>query len=249
MKKLPKLLINLPFGIFIGATISLILAWSIDNEAALNISRMKVYVFGSVLTMIAAIITVAGVLSNLDFQRDQVEEARKRKAQSARAFLPNALSIFIERAVVGLHFNFRLLPTGQILDLKGITDLTELALPDETVVVFRDLIEHSNNEVLRNHLFELLREHQVLVARSKSSGGHGTFLATDENYRHVVHWAYLITLTSVIFDYARGETETMETTIVERDIQGQLHVNGLLLSPQEYARYHQHISLYASKIL
>ena len=62
MKKLPKLLISHPLGIFLGATISLVLAWTIDNEVALNISKMKVYVFGSVLTMIAATITLTGVL-------------------------------------------------------------------------------------------------------------------------------------------------------------------------------------------
>lgn len=245
MKKLSKLLINLPFGIFIGATISLILAWSLDNEVALNINRMKVYVFGSVLTMIAAAITLAGVLSNLNFQREQVEENRKLKAQSARAVLPNALSLFMDVTRHGLHYNYLFSATGVISGLTDNTDASILALPKDTVKIFRELIENSSDERLRNHLFEILREHQVLVARSNGRGlGRGSS-ASNEDYRHVAHWAYLSALAGIIFDYARGRTLTIERTLSETTIQGQLHFEDFFFGPEQQELYQGAIGLYS----
>lgn len=187
------------------------------------------YVFGSVLTMIAATITLTGVLSNLDIQREQVEDAYEHKAQSARVFLPNVLSIFGERAIVGLHYNYAIAANGVISGLANSGDASVLALPNEAVVVFRDLIENSADEKLRNYLFELLREHQLLVTRSRRIGWRSTRQPSCEYYRHVAHWTDLYAVAGVIFDYARGDTETIASAFSEESMKGALSVHAFIL--------------------
>jgi len=205
---------------------------------------MKVFIFSSLLYLFASAVALAGVLKNLDFQREQVEDTRRRKAQSARAVLPNALSLFMDLARRGLNYNYSFSASGRITGLATDSEISTLALPPEAVEIFRELIENSNDERLRDHLFEILREHQVLVARSKGRGLGGSTSGSSEDYCHVVHWAYLSALTGIIFDYARGETKTLERKLTETTIQGQLHFAKLLFGPEQQECYQGAVDLY-----
>jgi hypothetical protein len=91
-----------------------------------------------------------------------------------------------------------------------------------------------------------LREHQVFLARWS-----GHFSPDQENFiwiasdtrQRTVAWGYLGAIAASLFDYARAETDTIETNVGETEISSAL--NAARVGSLHTENFQEEISLYA----
>ncbi|WP_157598764.1 hypothetical protein [Tateyamaria omphalii] len=241
---LKRFLANAPFGIFLGASIASTVAILLDAEIAEEWKRWGTYGATALVSLISATLAVAGVLFTVDHQTQIKRSEREGKVESARAFLPNALSQICEVARKGFHQTYTYSSTGVIRAAVTPTSISSLGIPDEAVRVLRDLLENIQAGPVRDRIAGILREHQILVARTNGVAHRIGNSVSPEDYRHAVHWAYLYALVGSLFDYARNETNTITSRVTANDVENALSHFQVFLTPNTITHYRPHTELY-----
>ena len=224
---------NTAFGVLVGFILALCLAAVIDADIAPGIKEFYSFIITALLGMIAAALTLIGVFATIAHQREIERRARQKKLEAARAFLPSALSKLCDIADHGVRYSFAFSDFEARLGEDGFRDasIPNLTLTDEIISVFRDMIELSDDDIVSKRISGLLREHQVLLARWRSifAPDRAIMVRTAADLRQrTVAWAYLGAIAASIFEYARGETSTIETTVGFREISSALNTAGLV---------------------
>jgi hypothetical protein len=232
---------------WVGATLAFLIALIFDRSLTSEAKANFTFLVTAFVSLLSASFALGGVFANQQFQRQLDEEKLQRKAESARAFLPNALSQLAGVARNGIRHNFVISRHGRINHAVTNHETSNLLLSDEITNIFRDLIENSHDASVRGHLVEILREHQVLVARSTSDDISEASAVDSESYRHIVHWSYLYALGGTLFEYARGEEDCVDSEIKVQDLQGALRMNGIHLTAETFPLYVEHFGLYSRR--
>lgn len=103
-----KFLLNFPSGMLVGWVAAIMLAYVIEDVVQAEYRKYWFYIATACTTLAASGLAVWGVLSNVDHQRDQAIEARRRKFEATRAFLPLALSRVTEISREGYRISSNL---------------------------------------------------------------------------------------------------------------------------------------------
>jgi hypothetical protein len=176
---------------------------------------------------------VAGVLTNLQKQDELEAERRRREFLSARAYLPLALSNACETFRNGIRYSHRLTPLLNATSAEEVREqsISALTLSDETIRIFRELIENSDREDFAKYVAVLLREYQVGLARWRGNSEfpeNESFITIPQDVRRrTVYWAYLYAATASLFDYARGETQEFNPEVTPERIASAINNAGL----------------------
>lgn len=221
------LLQNTAFGLFLGVELALLLAWAFNAEVREDVARFYTYLITASVSLLAATLTLIGVFANIENVREAETERRKRKLISARAFLPTSLSKVCEICEAGISYSHNFerdkKNLGEIVFRER--SLSDLALPNGVVDVFRDIIELTDDDKVRERLAGIFQEHQVHLARWRSefeSSPNVVERTDSELKQRTVGWAYIYAIASSLFDFARGETEAVEEFEPARLIMGPL---------------------------
>ncbi len=100
--------------------------------------------------------------------------------------------------------------------------MSDLALSEQVISVFRDFIKNANPSDGKRVAI-ILREYQVLFSRWNSLFENPPSTEDIEDTVHqTAYWAYLYALSSSVFDFARGETSIIDTTVDSSDIRAPL---------------------------
>lgn len=227
------LLRNTALGVLVGFILALCLAAVIDADIPSGIKEFYGFIITAALSMIAAALTLIGVFATIAHQREIELRARKKKLEAARAFLPSALSKMCDMSERAIRYSFEFDEMELRLGEAGMREISisDLTLTDEIISVFRDVIELSDDDIVTRRIAGLLREHQVFLARWRSIFAPDRSImishASDIRQRTVA-WAYLGAISASIFEYARGETETIKTTVGFQEISSSLNTAGLI---------------------
>ena len=217
----------------------------LDHDVSQEFKKLYVYLLSAFFSLSGAGLALLGVFATIEKQQSIRDDGLARKLDSAKAMMPNALSTFAEICAKGMKANFVTSPSGVIIPPDVTFDPMPLLLSNETIAVFRDVIENCTDETVRLHLAAVLREHQLLIARSMRTYGLASTNISRENYRHITHWVYLYCLVGTLFPFARGESSSVPEGIDERSIQGAFPILNVFFTPQTFALYTDHIDDYA----
>lgn len=162
------------------------------------------------VALLSAAFALAGILAQIDSQNEAQRVDRLRQLQSARAFLPSALSSYCEVARMGVRHSYSLGP-----DLSAISEQTQtetirdLTPSDEIVSVLRDVLRFTDDNAVSERISLILREHQIFLARWRGSFSEYHVVDVSDGRQRTVSWAYLYALIGSLFEYARGEADTL----------------------------------------
>ncbi|MBB4173246.1 hypothetical protein GGR93_001007 [Sulfitobacter noctilucicola] len=220
---------NTAFGLLIGFELGLGLAWIFSADIGDDVTKFYTYLIAASVSLIAATITLIGVFASIERANSAEAETRHRKLISARALLPTSLAKMCKICEAGMLYS-----NGFEKFLKDLgeaefraTSLKELEVPSDVVAVFRDIIELSDDEAIRNRIAGVIREHQVHLARWSSEFTKNTGMlpkTKDELKQRTVGWAYLYAITVSLFGYGRGETEKLQNVDPHQLISSALNV-------------------------
>lgn len=247
--KYEKYLRNTALGFLVGFCLAMLVTYLLDQAVWAKYEKYAVYLMSAGFSLFGAGLALIGVFANLERQNAIQAEIRMLKLDSARAFLPSALSQFAEICRVGIWDCYEVSQSGEIIEKADEFDVSSLFLSDENTRIFRDVVENCSDLPVRHHLSEVLRQHQLLVARTRPRmEGHNRVLKS-EDYGHISHWAYLYALVGTLFPFARGESDSIQKPLEEFDDHSALHILGLNLDANSYANYSEHIATYAKQYL
>lgn len=213
---------NVAFGIFLGAELSLTLAFFLDTDVSAELKRLYTYIFSALASLLAASLALSGVLASIENQERIQSQIRERKFASARAFLPTALSNFIEISRNGILncYSKTLAPTrGSEEDF--LRRLESITLSDEIIEVFREILEHTESDPVSRRIALILRNYQIYYSRWRGISEHNV---TGAKYirQQAVAWAYLLALIESLFDFARDMADEPDDNITEETIRSAL---------------------------
>lgn len=242
-----RLLKNTAFGVLVGFISALCLAAVIDADVPPGIKEFYIFILTAVLSLIAAALTLIGVFATIESQQEIELRARRKRLEAARAFLPSALSKLCNISNHGVLYSSRFEIFRADMGMVEFRDrsLSDLDLTDEIISVFREIVELCEDDAVAQRISGLLREHQVFFARWQSefevSQVHVIVNSEDIRLRTVA-WAYLGAIASSIFEYARGEADTISTTVSGADIASWLRNSGYVSLHED--DYSSEIGLY-----
>ncbi|HEY9038329.1 MAG TPA: hypothetical protein VIN05_05210 [Roseovarius sp.] len=239
-----KLLKNTAVGILIGFSVAMLAVFFLDHDVSQELKKLYVYLLSAFFSLSGAGLALLGVFATIEKQQSMRDDGLARKLDSAKAMMPNALSTFSEICAKGMRANFVISPSGIVIKPDVTFDPMPLLLSSEAVAVFRDVIENCTDEAVRLHLAAVLREHQLLIARSMPTYGLASTNNSRENYRHITHWIYLYCLVGTLFPFARGEAPSVIEGIDQPSLQSAFRVLNVYLNPQTFALYADHIDHY-----
>lgn len=210
-KFLLKLITNFPFGVFVGVEGTLILIFFFSRQDFEKVTMLPAYLFAASATLLASSVAVAGVLATLQQNEMNRLHERQRRLASARAFLPSSLSRFCRIAHVGCSLVHQVYRSKDRTKELGVIEprMIELALQDEIVQVFRDVLEFVEDEQVSSRIQLILKEYQVQFARTQSMLRDSTVGQDDYLRQLAVGWAYVYGLVVTLFNYARGDCATV----------------------------------------
>lgn len=232
-RRLHWVLRNTAFGALVGFVLAFCFAAAIDTDVRHEAKEFYSFIVTAVLSMAAAALTLAGVFATIDHQLAAERRARSKRLEAARAFLPEALSRMCEICQTAMQYSFEFEQFEEQRGEAGFrsTSISELTLTDEIISVFRDIIELSDDDAVSRRLAGLLREHQILLARWRSIFAPDRVImvrSPADIRQRTVAWAYLGAIASSMFEYARGESHTIETNVGFREISSALNTSGLV---------------------
>lgn len=204
---------NFALGVFAGCVLAFGLSWLLAPELGEDLKRFYVFIFSSLLSLIAAAVAAGGVLANIENQNQLAAEDRRRRHVAARAMLPAALAALSEICSKGVRHSERL-ADEEVADASAWASLKpQLLIPSEVIDVLQSVLSFTEDEGISRRIQMVLREHQIFMARwGDLAEPH--WIQTAENRRcTVVSWAYLRFLVGTLYDFARDR----ETGITTRD--------------------------------
>lgn len=215
-----KILRNTPFGMLLGAILALILAAALDTWVSDDLVKISGSIFSTIATLLAASLALTGVFSSIENQQNINRENRQKKLMAARAFLPSALSRMSSICKSAIRYSHKFDTFEATLGAAEFEKVSkiDLVLSDEIITIFKEVIELTEDNVVADRLSGLLREHQIFLSRWKSAFSEGMTRhppLSKDGIERTVGWAYLAAICASIFDYARRNTQTIESGVTE----------------------------------
>lgn len=218
MKLLNGLLRNGALGMFVGVQFTLVLTWLVSETLS---ERLVENIFTSA-TIVVALLSAALALAGIFLQIDKTEEVarldRYRQLQSARAFLPSVLSSFCQIAQNGIEQSNEL-GLRKLPETEREVSVSPLIPNEQIINVMRDILRYCDDANIAERIAQILREHQISLARWDGCFD-ANLVVVESDVRHrTVAWAYIYALIESLFEYARGEEETL---LVDLEV-GRIH--------------------------
>lgn len=206
-----RLLLNFPLGLFLGCSLTLLLAYFLDRSFSDQLSKFYTFVFSALLSLVAATLALAGALNASNTQQKIDENNRLRRLASAKASLPSTLSSALD------YYN-RL----QEWNAPGLNEEppeaieTGLGLEPQSVNAFKAVIENASPE--EAHYFSRFLAHdQILTARCKDRINLEVAQPSQQTMELSVDIARQQTALNFAFDYARGR-DSIDRKISPKDL-------------------------------
>ena len=217
--KFERILRNTSLGACIGAALAIGLSAVFRADVSEGVEKFYTYIFSALITLLASGLALMGVFSNIEHQQHIATVARLRRLRATRALLPSALSQLCELAIWGIRYSHQFAEYRRHLGTEEFerVSLSRLELSDELMSLLRDMIELCEDENVAKRIAGMLREHQVLVTRWKDEFSEARRVIQNLRTR-TVYWALLHALASSLFEYARSETDTVDTVVTEDEI-------------------------------
>jgi hypothetical protein len=135
-----RFLLNFPLGLFLGAVFTLLLAWKLESLASQAIERNYVSLFAACAGLIAAVLALAGALTNVANQNELSEKQRIARLRASQAVLPLALARIHNVTTLGI------LLAAEAEELRknpaeARARLNTLGISDNDIKTIKDCIE------------------------------------------------------------------------------------------------------------
>jgi|GEM_PF-6148695 len=183
------------------------------------------------IALFSAALALAGVMVQVEQTSSEARELRKRKLQSARAFLPSALSSSCQTILTGLKSSSLFFQSERNEeDAQSLArSIEELYFSDEVVTVFRDVLENVEEQSVSDRIEVMLREFQIHRSRTQSLVKDYRFMAKPETHLSelIIGWAFVYALTSSLFDFSRRKSEGIEAAVGVDEIFNSFNVASL----------------------
>lgn len=213
---------NFPLGVFLGSVLSLLLCAAFDSEIRDDITKLYTFVFSALIALLAASVALSGVLASLQHQNEILEKERERKLLATRALMPQVLSDVCDiarRGMINCKSAGQSPPKG--LDQEFVDNsILDIAMSDEMMSIFRDLIEFSTGTTAKR-IQGILSEHQVFQSRWRSHVIETQNIMYPKEHtvaERFTEWAYLGALAASAFPYARGESDQIDVMVTAETI-------------------------------
>lgn len=207
-----RFLLNFPLGLLVGFLLAMTTLWLVDTTSLVWIKENAAALISGMVTLFAAILAVAGVLTNIENQNNQASIASSRSLAAAKSILPLALSQMSPIAKRGAEICMSI-RTGQN---TGDTLVPQVSLPSEIIPAIKEAIEHST-QVNGERLANLIRTYQVLASRTERWLNE-EYVPLLQHYDQAVNWAILCRLIEDCFEYSRNEVEGIPTVLSEPNL-------------------------------
>lgn len=198
---------NAPLGCFFGVLFTCMLGLVFDANFNEGITKFYTFIGSSLVSLLVATFAVAGVLANIESQRERDAEQRSRKLLASVSRLPLALTEMAEISQAAIGYASRSLE--EYYGRRPETYASEyMQLSDETVALILEVIEHHDHETVANLLICFLQSYQTSLARWMSPD---LELSTPNSQRRfwkerAVEWCQQRAIVSCLFSYARTGT-------------------------------------------
>lgn len=233
-----SILTNFAFGAAFGGLLLTFFLWLIDLKGRGLVYDYIPELFAIFTGLVGAGLALAAAFYNADIQTELDRKARERKLLAARAMLPSALSGTAEicAKAIRLSVQYSDIPQNERTPFAS-ENAPELQLDPSYVSIFRDIVEFTEDDAVANRLSLMLREHQVAYARWLSLSPQNrsvTVESSNSQKERVGDWAYLYALNNSLFDYARGETNSVSKSIGTDELNNALFCAGLHTERSDY---------------
>lgn len=172
------------------------------------------------LALAAAIITVVIARGQLRAQRQQLQDARNQvvrdraaRLRAARASLPAVLSAICDYAEATGRALQKVWPTAALLYPEDVNPLTAHLItvriepfPSVTLQSLERVVELTDNEVIAERIESILREAQVLGARTRKLAT-GDEIGTNLLSAYILQAASIYARAESLFEYARRQSD------------------------------------------
>lgn len=210
--RITKYLVNAPFGFFLGITFTCTLGLIFDANFSENMTRFYTFVGSSLVSLLVATFAVAGVLANIESQRERDAEQRSRRLLALVGRLPLALTEMAHQSQAAIEYASRSM--GEYYGQRHESFASDnMKLSDETLGAILQVIEHHDHETVANLLVCYLQSYQTNLARwlSPDNGSLGPKSQRRFWKARTVEWCQQRAIVSCLFDYARTGSIRMPT--------------------------------------
>lgn len=227
-----RLLQNTAFGLFLGSVLAFALSFALEASVEEDAKKLYTFIVSALISLLAASLTLVGVFANIDNQDRLANDLRVRKLKAAKAFLPSSLSKMCDLCRDGIHFSHKFddfVTSSSVREFEQ-SSLKRLIIPSDVAMVFRDIVELTDDEVVADRLAGALREYQIFYSRWRGVFQDAEEMLPPSTYairQRTVAWAYLYAIFSSVFDYSRGMTSTIETDVTTAEINSALNTCGV----------------------
>ncbi|SMR81892.1 hypothetical protein SAMN04488030_2316 [Aliiroseovarius halocynthiae] len=240
-------LLNLPLGIFIG--VELVLAMILFTETYFSHEGHPISVLSLAMpiTLLTAVVAVAGILANIEAQQGRDEEARRRKLMAAKAVFALHLAEFSEMCQRMAEEAMRV---GRIHGERGgvgkkMTDVHSPSLQEIVRANFMEIIEFHDAANIAARVSYLLGHYQVLASRWETirATAEGRSRTYSSHWSAAVSWMYLRLIAVSLMHYARNDEEPVGVS--EESLQASLEWLGLTEDEMNVCK--TYVRIYARK--
>lgn len=230
-RDLQSVLQNTAFGILVGTVLSAAAALIADSSIAFEWKKLYTFLIAALITLISATFAIAGVIANIENQNKLAAAQRSKKLKAAEAVLPMSLSAMIEACDFAMLYSKEFDKQNSELGSETFAEKSDrrLGLQPETLTVFKEVIEFTDDLEMANRLADVLRRHQVYRSRWRNHftrmGAH--VINQEQQIKNgLVDWVLLKALIASVFAYSRGLSDSVEE-IDELEIYNALQTNDL----------------------
>lgn len=188
---------------------------------------------GAMIALVAALIAAEIARRQLTETKRQAARDRAAKLRAARASLPAVLSAVCDYAEVAGRTLNSAWPVEAILYPDDVDPLASRRMtlniepfPAETLRSLERVVELTDSEPVADRIESILREAQVLAARTRKLGA-GESLTTDHLTFYILQTASLYARAESLFEYARRQSNSLSTETLWKRAFAALSIMGI----------------------
>jgi hypothetical protein len=220
----------LALGIFIGILSLLIFIWIIDLGRFDDIWEANAFsLLGTLATLFVGFLALKSVQDQIEQNHAIFESQRLDELRAAKSTLPVALSDICEISANNMRRHF------EASDLFDHSITNEFHTMSENLILIIQRCIQLDNGFAGNILSNILKSYQVLYARSRDKKNNKKIASgiklVGRDYEKVadaINWAVLYSLTTSLFDYARGRNDKLPPKVGPEQVMSAFMQSGII---------------------